>query len=135
VVSVAEPSPKTDAPRKERPDLWLLAYDRVGFDEEQTKPLLTPSDGNTTIRSPLDFVERVRNLIIDRYAKCKSSGWTNSEQLVKSLSQSRRIPCSNSKEIVSAGFKFDVSGNGATSWSIVTFGLQVCSPLLLIAPK
>lgn len=63
--------PADQAARVEKRDLWLMAYERAGFDEKQTEILLKPLNDSETNRSPLEIVDSVMEFTIDNYADCK----------------------------------------------------------------
>jgi hypothetical protein len=73
-------APIVEGPRVETPDLWLLAYERAGFNEEQKKTLLrTSEEDEATPRSPLEYVENVKDVTRDRCMECAKSGWVTSD--------------------------------------------------------
>jgi hypothetical protein len=113
----------------EKPDLWLLAYQRAGFDEQQTDVLLGPTHARDTSLSPLHLVEEVKKLAVDRYTDCKRGGWTrnsdNHEAQITRHAETVITAVLGIRDYVSAGLKFDATGCGATAWSIITFSLQV----------
>lgn len=67
----------------------------------------------------------------ERCAEYEVRGWhikqKNKEDIII-RDKARTLLCSilSFKDLVDAGLKFDVSGYGATAWSVVSFGLKVC---------
>jgi hypothetical protein len=75
-LTVQVSAPIVEGPRVETPDLWLLAYERAGFDEKQKQILLRTSEPDRVDPwSPLDFVEEVKDVTHDQCAECVKSGW------------------------------------------------------------
>jgi hypothetical protein len=75
---VSTPTVKT--PRVEKPDLWLLAYERAGFDKDQKQVLLDTSDNDEAKPwSPLDVVEEVKDATSNRCMECSKSGWVTDD--------------------------------------------------------
>lgn len=121
---------KIDRPKP--PDLWNLAFERAELDERDRDILLQASKDHSETWSPVKFVEQVKELTRERSRECERSGWVDKASGRTAVAQQAEAVLTavlELKEFVSAGLKFDVSGYGATAWSVVTFGLQVRCPL------
>jgi hypothetical protein len=130
-------APIVKAPQVETPDLWLFAYERAGFDEEQKKILLrTPEKDEAEPWSPLEFVEEVKDATRERCMECAKSGWVTSDGVHNGTSnvvvaqRAEKVISAvlEMKEFVDQGLKLDATGYGATAWSVITFGLQASYP-------
>jgi hypothetical protein len=117
-------SPIVKGPRVETPDLWLLAYERAGFDEEQKKILLRTSERDETKPwSPLEFVEKVKDVTHDRCMECAKSGLVisdgvrNGTRNVVVAQRAEKVigTVLEMKEFVNQGLKFDATGYGVTA--------------------
>ncbi|KAI4651901.1 hypothetical protein J4E93_002097 [Alternaria ventricosa] len=123
-------SPQFQGPRIEKPDLWLLALERSELNNEQSLVLLSPpTGGETEPWSPVQFVQEVKDVTRDRYVEGEKSGWFAKARGCKAVIKQRAgtvlMAVLELKDFVSEGLKYDVTGYGATAWSIITFGLRV----------
>lgn len=130
VAEVSLQVPVVEKPSIEKPDLWQLAFESLELDEEK-KALLAPTPGpSETPWSPKEFVTEVIGLTQERCADYEKSGWhvtTQNGKEIKVSRQAKSILCSvlEFKELIDAGLRYDVTGYGATAWSMVSFSLQV----------
>lgn len=121
----------------ERPNLWELAYEQGEFDEEGIRVLAQSSKEHSSSWSPMVLLEQVKTLSSARFVECKQSGWLTGPRgdnfAVIHQVQTIVSAVLELNEMVSAGLRFDASGYGATAWSIITFGLEVCLDLLWVS--
>lgn len=114
-------------------ELWRLAYERAAFSDEQSAVFTKPMEGESNSWSPLRFVEEVKQLTGNQYAPYKNKdleadGMAN-RSAINQRARTVLTAVLELRELVGAGLKFDAIGYGATAWSIITFGLQVCNLL------
>ena len=92
--------------------------------------LLGPPTGTETAPwSPVQFVQEVKDVTRDRFVECEKSGWFakagGCKAVIKQRAGTVLMAVLELKDFVSEGLKYDVTGYGATAWSIITFGLRV----------
>ncbi|KAI4960287.1 hypothetical protein J4E86_001909 [Alternaria arbusti] len=78
--------------------------------------------------SSLQFVQEVKDVTRDRFVECEKSGWFakagGCKAVIKQRAGTVLMAVLELKDFVSEGLKYDVTGYGATAWSIITFGLR-----------
>jgi len=114
---------------------YLLAYESYGMREVWLARRLWIASGSSQYHgktapwSPVQFVQEVKEVTRDRYVECEKSGWFakagGCKAVIKQRAGTVLMAVLELKDFVSEGLKYDVTGYGATAWSIITFGLRV----------
>lgn len=109
------------------PDLWLLAIDATRWDRatiEDYNSLSSIDNGQSY--SVTDLVQRVDTLAREQF-QTSCARTTTEQKSVAVLPSTQKFinRILDMKSTIDATLRLDVSGYGATAWSIISFGFQV----------